>query len=117
METQTARGTPTPSRLNPSSILIPRLRRCVIDNWRDLMAIDWSDIYSRTVKDGFSAALSDKRLTHAEVVDVLFAVLEDGELTGVEMNDLHKIARTSETIPTRSKLMLVTLGNEVLRYL
>jgi hypothetical protein len=83
------------------------------------MAIDWTDIYSRTVRDAFRVALADKQLTHAEVVGVLRAILADGNLSGVEVNDLQKIARTSETIPERSKHLLLNLGYEVylnLRY-
>jgi hypothetical protein len=81
------------------------------------MAIDWSDIYSRKVRDAFRVALSDKELTHAEVVEVLREVLADGNLSGVEVNDLQKIATTSETISPRSKHMLVNLGYEVYQVL
>lgn len=77
------------------------------------MAIDWSDIYSRKVRDAFRVALADKQLTHDEVVEVLRVVLEDGNLSGVEVNDLQKIATTSETMPPRSQHMLLNLGYEV----
>jgi hypothetical protein len=78
------------------------------------MAIDWSDIHSRKIRDAFRVALSDKELTHDEVVDVLKTViLDDGNLSGTEMNDLHKIARTAETIPARSKKMLIELDYQV----
>jgi hypothetical protein len=81
------------------------------------VAIDWSDIHSRTVRDAFRVALEDKQLTHAEVIQVLRKVLEDGELSGVEVNDLQKIATTSETIPERSKNLLVNLAYEVYQVL
>ena len=74
------------------------------------MAIDWSDIYSRKVRDAFRIALEDKWLTHAEIVDVLKALLSDGELDGTEINDLMKIANTASTMPARSKSMLRYLG-------
>lgn len=77
------------------------------------MAIDWSDIYSRDVRDAFSVALADKQLTHAEIVDVLRKLLDDGNLSGVEVNDLNKIAKTAETIPERSKHLLLNLAYEV----
>jgi hypothetical protein len=81
------------------------------------MAIDWSDIQSRKVRDAFRVALADKQLSHAEVVEVLRKVLEDGNLSGVEVNDLQKIAKTSETMPPRSKQMLMNLGYEVYQIL
>ncbi|MDW6025198.1 hypothetical protein SAZ10_25900 [Mesorhizobium sp. BAC0120] len=77
------------------------------------MAIDWSDIYSPKVRDAFRVALADKQLTHGEVIDVLRKVLDDGNLSGVEVNDLQKIARTSETIPERSRYLLLNLAFEV----
>ena len=77
------------------------------------MAINWSDIHSRKVRDAFRIALADKQLTHAEVIEVLRKVLEDGDLSGVEVNDMHKMAITSETISQRSKDLLVNLAYEV----
>lgn len=76
------------------------------------MAINWSDIYSRKVKDAFRLALSDKKLTHEEVVDVVKELLSDGELDGTEINDLQKIAKGSESMPERSKSFLYNLGYE-----
>lgn len=77
------------------------------------MAIDWSDIYSRDVRDAFRVALADKQLSHAEIIEVLRKLLEDGNLSGVEVNDLNKIAKTAETIPERSKQLLLNLAYEV----
>jgi hypothetical protein len=77
------------------------------------MPIDWSDINSRKIRDAFRVALSDdKALSHAEVVEVLRTALDDGTLSGVEINDLQKIAKTSETIMPRSKQMLLNLAYE-----
>jgi hypothetical protein len=91
--------------------------RAAFDIRRATMAIDWSDIHSRKVRDAFRVALADKQLSHAEVIEVLRKVLEDGNLSGVEVNDLQKIATTSETIPERSKHLLVNLGYEVYQVL
>ena len=44
------------------------------------MAINWSDIHSRKVRNAFRDALIDKQLTHDEVVDILHTLLKDGEL-------------------------------------
>ena len=81
------------------------------------MAIDWSDIFSRKVRDLFRVALSDKYLEHNEIVDILCDLLKDGELTGTEVNDLQKIAAHSTSIPQISKNLLATLGSEVLKNL
>jgi len=81
------------------------------------MAIDWSDIYSKRVKDAFREALSDKQLTDDEVVEVLRTVLSDGDLTGTEVNDLQKIAHAAATIPPRGKFLLLNLAKEVLDHL
>lgn len=81
------------------------------------MAINWGDIYSRKVRDLFRVALSDRRLDHAEVVDILQELLMDGSLSGVEVNDLQKIATNSETIEPQTKHLLLNLGFEVYRLL
>ena len=81
------------------------------------MAINWNDIYSKTVKDAFRVALEDHQLTHEEVIEVLRKVLADGELSGVEVNDLQKIAGSAETIPGRSKFLLQNLAFEVADHL
>ena len=80
------------------------------------MAIDWSDIYSRKVRDAFRIALSDKELTHTEVVDVVKFLLSDGELDGTEINDLQKIAKGSGSMPERSKMFLLNLAYEAFQY-
>lgn len=76
------------------------------------MAIDWKDIHSRKVRDAFRVALADKELTHDEVVDVIKELLSDGELDGVEINDLQKVAKGSASMPVRSKNMLLYLGQQ-----
>ena len=70
------------------------------------MAIDWSQVKSRKIRDAFRVALSDKLLSHAEIVDVLRKTLDDGYLTQSEVADLVIIARTSETIMPRSRQMI-----------
>jgi hypothetical protein len=82
------------------------------------MPIDWSDIHSRKIRDAFRVALSDdKALSHGEIIDVLRKALDDGNLSGTEVNDLQKIAAQSETILPRSKKMLIELGYQVFQVL
>jgi hypothetical protein len=77
------------------------------------MPIDWTEIKSRKIRDAFRTALSDdKQLSHSEVVEVLRSALDDGNLSGEEISDLNKVAKTSETILPRSKHMLVNLAFE-----
>ncbi|WP_460452252.1 hypothetical protein [Alsobacter sp. SYSU BS001988] len=75
------------------------------------MAIDWSAIKSKAIREAFRRALSDdKHLSHAEVVEVMRSVMADGDLDEEEIADLKKIAETSETIPERSKQMIENLA-------
>ena len=75
-----------------------------------IMAINWNDVKSRSILDAFRVALSDDRhLSHAEVVEVLRSAMNDGTLSEQEIDDLQVIAKTSETIPYRSKTMLLYL--------
>jgi len=80
------------------------------------MAINWSDIYSRKVRDAMREVLSDKQITHSEVVDVVKTLLSDGELDGIEINDLQKIAKGSDSMPSRSKNFLFNLAYEAYVY-
>ena len=80
------------------------------------MAIDWSDIHSRKVRDAFRVALDDKELTHQEIVEVLRELLKDSELDGTEINDLQKIAKGSGSMPERSRTMLLSLAYEAYLY-
>jgi hypothetical protein len=74
------------------------------------MAINWDDVKSRTIREAFRVALSDdRRLNHAEVVEVLRTAMNAGVLSDQEIDDLQVIANTSETIMPRSKAMLLYL--------
>jgi hypothetical protein len=75
-----------------------------------MMAINWNDVKSRSIRDAFRVALSDDRhLSHAEVVEVLRSAMNDDYLSEEEIDDLQVIANTSETIMDRSKAMLLYL--------
>jgi hypothetical protein len=75
-----------------------------------VMAINWNDVKSRTIRDAFRVALSDDRhLNHVEVVEVLRTAMNAGVFSDQEIDDLVVIANTSETIMPRSKAMLLYL--------
>jgi hypothetical protein len=79
------------------------------------MASKWDAIKSRKIRDVLRTALTDdKALSHSEVVEIVRATLADGYLTTDEMGDLNAVAKNSETMMPRSKLMLAYLVMQAL---